>query len=506
MERRKGGILVFLLLGIILLTQCHSTKWNDINASKDLQPAPEAIQKIFQAFEDNVMLLPAKSPGHNYKYDIGEKDLVYSGDSLCMRFDRVTISLHEKMPEEKVIADLSFLDGIGNKVHIEEVDLLRFIPMLDMIDDMAYPELLLEEFNRFGYSFRKEHNEFEMDLVESMDLHATESTERVYRASVTNNCLSPTKWEFALTSEDYSDFDQRCGSEKNLNQNRIFAHSWFKVDPDLYLALLKIKNPQLDIDYYMEYEQLSNKSEEVKIDFEKLRQPIQRRAQIELLEVGHKSGKKVEPLDREEYYKTEFGLMLDRPQELTYESILDQPIATTQFTDDGFYSEEVLKKFDPSWMKQMDEVKLDILDVDGTEAYAQITLEGEWSPYKIILGNVDLALLNEQSLRGFLFGMNTYPKGRRYNPAQSTIAFDADLLPNDKRPYLLMVDSKTGNWVNNQYKGVEKVYLTYSTLERDILEIYVLSYERITPLWMASIKLPKDVRETVRVRKQLYDY
>jgi hypothetical protein len=105
-----------------------------------------------------------------------------------------------------------------------------------------------------------------------------------------------------------------------------------------------------------------------------------------------------------------------------------------------------------------------------------------------------------------LFGVNTFPKSRRYNPVQSTIQYDAALLPDDIKPFVLLTDKKTGKWVNNQYKGIEKIYLTYETLEMDVLSVYVLCYERITPVWMGTIKLPKEIRETVRIRKKLYNY
>ncbi len=72
--------------------------------------------------------------------------------------------------------------------------------------------------------------------------------------------------------------------------------------------------------------------------------------------------------------------------------------------------------------------------------------------------------------------------------------------------FVAMTDKKTGKWVNNQYKGVEKIYLTYDNLENDILDIYVLSYERITPIWMAQVKLPRSIRETIRIKRQLYSY
>jgi len=146
-----------------------------------------------------------------------------------------------------------------------------------------------------------------------------------------------------------------------------------------------------------------------------------------------------------------------------------------------------------------------LVNLKETDAYVQIELGGKWSPYKITLGNVDLAQIDEQKLTGFLFGINMYPKGRRYNPIQSTVSYDPDLLPDAINPFLFLTGNE-GNWINNQYKGIEKVYLSYGSLERDVLIIYVLSYKRIIPVWMARIKLPKDFRELVRIRRSLYNY
>ncbi|MGB0425205.1 MAG: hypothetical protein ACPGED_12820, partial [Flavobacteriales bacterium] len=210
-------------------------------------------------------------------------------------------------------------------------------------------------------------------------------------------------------------------------------------------------------------------------------------------------------LDVEQFYKKQFGLLL-APPKFTYASILDQPVQTMQFQDRGYYTAETPKEFDFSWMKHLDQVEMDVIDVKGSDSYVQLKLTGEWTPYDITIGNVDLALINEQKLYGMLFGMNTMPKSRRYNPVQNTIQYDASLFPDELKPFVLLTDKKTGKWVNNQYKGVEKIYLTYDDIEMDVLNVYVLCYERITPVWMASVKLPKEIRETVRIRKKLYNY
>ncbi len=148
---------------------------------------------------------------------------------------------------------------------------------------------------------------------------------------------------------------------------------------------------------------------------------------------------------------------------------------------------------------------VDMINAPNTDCYAEIKLTGQHAPYEIVIGNIDLALFNEQKLTGYLFGYNTYPKSRRYNPSQNTIYFDADSYPALLKPYVLLIDKKTGKWVNNQKKGIEKIYLSYDKLERDVLQIYLLSYERVTPVWMAKVRLSNATREVIRVRRNLYN-
>ncbi len=496
--------LLLATLFCLVFAGCHSVKWNSLNTTGEMVAAPEQISNLFKSYPNEVLMLDANSPGFHYKYDIGEKDSFY-GDSSFFQFNKVSIRLHDKMPKGKIITNVSFIDKNGNVVLIENVDLLRLIPKFDAIGEMIYPEIIEEEFNRFGYTFRKEHDEFSIELAENHSESVSNIENRAYRCQIVNNCLAPTKWEFALTSEDYSDFDTRVKGSQNLNQNRILSHSWFYFDMDLYSALIHLKNPSLVVDFNMDYDSLSNIAEQVVINFTDLRMPVKYRAKTEILELGYKSGRPIVPLDNEQFYKKEFNLFLEGKDE-TYASILESSIKTTQFKDAGFYTEFTPKEFDLNWMKYLDSVHVDVLNVKGTDAYIEITLTGEWTPYEITIGNIDLAQLSEQKLFGLLFGINTYPKNRRYNPVQSTINFDADLLPNEIKPYVWLTNKSDDKWVNNQYKGIEKVYLTYETLERDVLVIYVLSYERITPVWMTRVQLPKDIREKVRIRKGLYNY
>ncbi len=498
--------LVLLSSISIVIGGCHATLWNEITDTNQLVSPPAVIATLFDKAEGNTIKLNALSPGFDYSLDVGEKDAIYGMHDQEMRFRTVELRLLNEMPRGKVLADITFIDGTNNRVVFGGVDLLRLVPKTDMEGELIYPEFILDELNRFGVSFRNEHQEFELNPSYESSPQAIAAFERVYRASITNNCLAPGNWEFAIVTEDYSDFKTRRNGDINLNQNRLLAHSWFQVEPDLYRALFNLKNPGKDFPLDMDFDSISNRAEQVVIDFDELRLPLKMKIKTELLEVGHQSNRKIEPVDVEEFYKEQFGLLLSEKNDLTYQSILEKPIKTANFKEAGFYRTEPAKEFNLEWLKYVDSVAINSISVPGTDCYVEITLTGKWSPYNLTIGNVDMAQFDEQKLFGMLFGFNTYPKGRRYNPSQSTISYDAELLPDDIKPYVLLTDKQTGKWVNNQYKGIEKINITYESLEKDVLIIYVLSYERITPVWMARIKLPPAAREMVRIRNSLYNY
>lgn len=486
---------------LLIFSACNTTSWNQQQAKAGLSSAPIEVQRIFFQAPGKVIRMTAQAPGYDYVLDIGEKDRSYGNPDGKLRFEEIEMRLLGQMPRGTVLVDFTFKDNAGTQVSIPNVDLLRFTPKMDAKGDLRYPEIILEELNRFGLSFRREHQEFSI-----LSEEGSAATEQVYRAWIVNNCLLPGQWEFSLVSEEYGDFELRRKGNTNLNQNRLVAHSWFQMPKPLYQALLDMKNPGKSWDVNQDFDSISNLAEQVVVDFEQLRNPIRERVPLEILELGHQSQRAIEPLDLEQYFKEEAGLYMNPPGDLNYASILEQEVKTAKFMDAGFYRTKTPRKFDFSWMKHIDSVAISMVDVNESDCYAEIKLTGKWSWYEITLGNIDLSIVSEQKLLGTLFGINTYPKSRRYNPSQNTIQFDAALRPDELKPYLLLTEKESGKWVNNQYKGIEKVYLTYSDRERDVMEVYVLSYERITPIWMAKVKLPKHIREAVRVRKNIYNY
>lgn len=497
--------IVYLFAMALLFSQCYSSKWVSSTEENDLVEAPTEIKEIFKKYQYSVMNLEAQSPGYDYNFDIAEKDKWYGLEQDDFRFENVKMTLHRTMPEGMILVDIEFIDRMWSKAIIKDFDLMRLIPAFETNGDLSYSELILEEYNRFGVVFRKEHEEFELYSI-PLGQKFQDAGQRTYRMSITNNCLEPTKWEMALVAEDYSDFKERTKSDLNLNQNKLLSHSWFYLDAELYNALIKLKNPTVDIDLHMPYDSATAIAEQTVVNFESLRYPLATKLNTEILELGHKSGRKLEPVDVEEYYKWDFGLFLNKEEFPTYASILEKPVEIARFGSSGYYNSETPNIYDYGFLNYIDDVVIENIAAEESDCYVQIKLTGEYAPYEIIIGNLDMAMFDEQKLTGYLFGYNTYPKSRRYNPKQNTLFYDTDSYPDLLKPYILMIDKKTGKWINNQKKGVEKVYVSYESLEKDVLQIYLLSYERVTPVWMTRVKLPKKMREMVRVRKMLYDY
>lgn len=506
MQKNKWQDRILLLTIPFFFFQCYAPKWVNDSTDNDKNTPPREVVEIFKKYPHSIMTIEAKSPGYEYDYDIAEKDKLYGKEGDFFKFEKVKIKLSPKMLRGTVLVDIEFADNMYSRASVKNFDLMRLIPSYETSGDLLYSELLLEEYNRFGISFRKEHNEFELYTTVNVP-DVKRAIDRAYRMSITNNCLEPTKWEMAIATEDYEDFGQRLKGGVNVNQKKLLAHSWFFLDADLYDALIKLKNPHVDdVDLSVSYGKATAIAENVVVDFEKLRYPLAMKLETEVLEIGHQSGRKLEPVDIEEHYKWDFGLFLNKADFPTYASVPEKPVKISRFSSRGFYNPETPNIYDYGFLKHIDEVDIQNLAVKESDCYVEVRLTGQYAPYEIVIGNIDLALFEEQKLTGFLFGYNTYPKSRRYNPKQNTLSYDSDSYPDLLKPYILMIDKKTRKWVNNQMKGVEKVYISYESLERDVLQIFLLSYERVTPLWMARVKLPKEVRETVRVRKLLYGY
>jgi len=118
----KKTLLVIVVFGFI---SCHSVKWNEANNAKNTNRAPKEILSVFEKYSGHNMILKAINPGYDYTYDVGEKDSLYGTKENSFRFTTVSITLLDKMPKDKVLANFKFIDDNNNTVKINHVDLLR---------------------------------------------------------------------------------------------------------------------------------------------------------------------------------------------------------------------------------------------------------------------------------------------------------------------------------------------------------------------------------------------
>ena len=269
-----------------------------------------------------------------------------------MQFHKVKMVLRDKMPPGKILVDIEVIDSLGMKVRVEKVDLLRLVPRIDLAGEMQYPELLIEEYSRFGTSFRREHGGYKVEFSENISAEAKDAADRIYRFRIDNNCLNPTKWELNMVAEDYSDFSERLEGAVYINQNRLVAHSWFYMHNDLYQALMFEKNPGLEIDprLALDYDKLSDRAAEVIIDFDQLRNCGSEVAS-ELLEIGYKNERALKALVSDQFYKWDFGLFENKDSFNTYKDLLEHPVRLLAFIDRGFYSPGHVKSFNYGFSK-----------------------------------------------------------------------------------------------------------------------------------------------------------
>lgn len=497
--------LIILLLGCLMFGSSCAVYQNQWVKSYEVNQKKDLPSELKTSLNGNMMVaLAINSPGLSYRFDIGEKDTYYDHQSGNFILDSVFIEFKSYLKSNKCLVDVTFKDKARNYYTVRDFDIFKLIHRYETKGDLLYAETIEEEFNRFGMDFRREFGEF--TVSQHSDEEFQKVLSRVIRLGITNNCLEPTKWEISITTEDFSDWRGRKNSDVNFNQKRTLSHGWFYMDANVYSALTKLKNPEKAYDYpEIVYDSASAKAEATYVEFSDFRHSVKSVFRPRMIEVGHKSSRILEPVDMEEHYKWEYGLVLNKQRFSNYRDVLETPVELARFTDQGFYNPETPNIYDYSFLKYIDKVELRQINTPETDTYFEVCLTGAYAPYEITLGNLDLATLDYFKLKGHLFGFNTYPKGRRYNHSQNTTSFDPDTYPDYLlKQYLVMTDKNTGKYLNNQKKGVEKLYIGYEDANKTKLVIYLLSYERILPVWMARVNVPTPVYRTVAAKKNLY--
>ena len=495
---------IIIAIAVITLQSCgvYQNSWVKPHELNESRAYPEALKN--QLHSSKVLSLPLVSPGRDYKYDVGEKDPFYDHESGNFVLDSIFIKFKNFTSSGKLLADIDITDKKGNKFSTQNFDLLRLVHKYDTNNETLFAENIEEEYNRYGYTLRRWFDEF--NVSNNGDSQVGAILDRVVKLSITNNCLDATKWEIWIGTEDFSDWDSRKKGSININHQKTLSHSWFHMDRNVYTELVKMKNPAEPHDYpSLDYEKATVEAQKVKIDFDALKHRVKKSYTPKMVEVGHKSNRVLEPVDKEEHYKWEYGLFINKQDFTNYSNILERPVKLGRFQDMGFYDTDNPNIYDYSFLKGLDKVEMNKLETGTFETYYEIRLTGDHATHEVVLGNVDISQLNHLKMRGYLFGFNTYPKGRRYNPGQNTSNYDADSYPDKKiHPYLIMIDKASGKYLNNQKKGVEKLYIGYDQSDNETLQIYLLSYERITPVWMSKFKVPMEVFQSVKNRKNLF--
>ena len=492
---------------LLVASGCYTYSWTAPEEGRSLRNAPAEVLSHFDDLPANTIHLEMVDPRLTYDYDPGERDAFREADGEGLHFGEAAMTLQRQMKRGQVVVDFAFTDELGNIIRIPGGDLMRLLPRIDSNGNTQYAEYLLEEYERTGVSFRLEHGEFFVEAASGNPADVTEALSRVYRVGIFNNCLDPGKWEFIVTAEDYGDFGSRLRGETYINQNRILAHSWFYMHPELYQSMLALKNPHLTFDprIALDYMALAEQAKVSDINFDDFR-TLGREHRLKVVELAHESGREISEPISEQYYKFGLDLFINRDEFRTYADLSKTPVRLAQFMDRGFYNPDAPKVFNFWFAEHLDDVRIRSIDQPDSDCYVEIEIDGEHVPFKLTFGNLDLALLNEQSFASLRFGVNPPPLNRRHSPVMNTLRYDTDAMPDRIKPYMFFTNKETGKFENNIDLGVEMVYVGWEDLDNNVLEIHLLSYERITPVWMGRVKLPDYMVDRVRVRRNLYAY
>ncbi len=463
----------------------------------------EEFTRLFKSLPGNRIDLTVDTPVLSYAKDPAEKDLVYQDSTAGLKFTKLSIFLSPVQETTKALVELEFKTDAGNTFILHSVDLLDLVPVITQNSGLKYAEFLLKEFERFGILYYKKEGAFDWHLAKNSGEDVAEAVNRTYQAGVFNNCLDAGKWELVINSKYYAKFDSAQASPQQSQRYRILGHSWFSLSPELYRLLVKIKNPTLGFDPYIKYSELSKLAAAEAVPFSSLTK-VKRPIKIPILELSHRAKRELFELDEEEMYKDWFGLVLNRDQFHTYADVLEIPVRLAKFTDKGFYRPEDAVAFDYGWMKQLDQVAMNVVEASGPERFVEIRISGAGCRYMIVLGNFDLGRLNPNKPTSIQFGINPFPKMRLQRKTPFSTGYNLGPDGKEIRPYLLLVDRSTGKWINNQDFGLEQAQISWQSIDKESLIIHMVTYERMLPIWSIHVGIDKEEKEMGKIRNAMY--
>jgi hypothetical protein len=502
----KGCLMVFmggcLGFGALLLNSCAERKAIPQKTVFAVSEFPE-IDKYFSSLVGRSLEIHVETPGTSYAKDPAEYDVIQDSGAIGFNFRKLSIRLSKSPKVGKILTDFSFFNRDGDHFTIQGVDLLDLVPAIQKKDGLQIVEFLLKEFERFGITYYRKDGELAWEFGSHSSQSERSALERVYQASLFNNCLEAGKWEMVLASRYYSDFDTTHAKGKKANRFRMVSHSWFSMEPTLYEKLLKIKNPDFRFDPFSPYDSLSKWGESEQLDIQQFGR-IKRTVKTSIKELGYKSKRELYEMNEEEMYKHWFGLVLNRDQFHNYADVLQTPIKLAKFTDRGFYNPEDTLTVDFSWMNALDRVEMGVQAVQGPDRFVRLRIWGEKCPYEIIIGNYDLGRLNPHKNSALQFGFNPFPKQRLNRESNFSTDYNLGREGKGINPFLILIDKSTGRWVNNQKLGLEQVFIGWQSTEKKVLVFHFVSYERMIPVWMAKLEIEESEWSGSRVTNSLY--
>jgi hypothetical protein len=437
--------------------------------------AADSISQAFATHFPRPVELSFKS--FDYDRDPNLKDVRFGKD---WQIERATLTFHHALNAQNVFFSLTVHGRDGKRIEVDTFNIMNLVPKLDMAGrpGLVEAEMLLEEFERFGVAWKSHLGEFRI---------LGDDSGAINRVVFQNNCLDPGKWELQLMSKYYRNAAENMTRKSSPERYRKIAHGWTLLPMDFYQTLIRIKNPKLDKPVQGGYVDLSRSGGKTVLPPEFLPNPAME-IRTGMVELGLESERDLEMLNEEQFQKRFIRLVDNREDYHTYADIVREPVRFAAFEHEGLYTSEK-KKFDFRWMKAMNRLRLFRTSEQEPVRWVDLEIGGEASPYRVVLKNLDLGNVVEGGIYHISFGFDPPPtlthQYNSRNPNGYKLGGEGKVEPVS----LLCSNQKTGAWQNNQDLGLEKLMMQWESPEKEILWVFLVSFERMIPVWMGRVRV-----------------
>jgi hypothetical protein len=357
--------------------------------------------------------------------------------------------------------DLYFYNETDTLI-FDQLDLSEFIPAIpDQYKQDAYLSLLTcvnQEWNR---------NQVRFDGASFQSTNA-----RLVRADIARNCLNAYLWEIIVYAEE---------NGKTLP----YAHGWFNFPRDLYAELFETKNGQAFSTYQASMEAWIDPPSEP-IQLQLLRQPL---AALDIAWTD--SSDAMYPLAgaRQKKFKeiitpVEFATMRDLQSDAT-------TFAT--FTPPGFYNRKDPRTTELGRLQQLQHAQLfqTVSKVNHDTLHElQLLFADEAGARKtqLVLGGLNLSdfpiLPSAEANKGWKtsmgFANHSFYEAYATQVSQKT----------QQNPYYGYLATNKGRWLDSHRIGIDGPVFHFSDVNRKVLHLWLLSFERHALVGHYIFKLP----------------